>query len=202
VVFVGAHSGRHFLKGMIVSAAIVGLDQYTKWLVVENMLLQTSTPKDFETWFLTRQTINSLMDFDALYKSIVVSPYMNLTMVWNKGVSFGLLDHLGSSGPIILSAVALMISMLMVVWMAIAPRFLSAMGLALIIGGAIGNVIDRVRFGAVADFVDVHYAGFHWPAFNLADSCIVLGAFLLILDILLTPKQPAQEPLVAEHTET
>lgn len=201
MIFLGAHSGRHFLKGIIVAAAIVGLDQYTKWLVVENMLFQTATPKDFQTWFLTRQTINSLMDFDALYKPMVVTPYMNLTMVWNKGVSFGLLDQLGSKGPLILSAVALMISMLMIVWMAIAPRLMSALSLALIVGGAIGNVIDRVRFGAVADFIDLHYAGFHWPAFNLADSCIVFGAFLLILDILLTPKNTVQDNLAVEHTE-
>jgi signal peptidase II len=59
-----------------------------------------------------------------------------------------------------------------------------AVALAMICGGAIGNIIDRVRFGAVADFIDVYYKGWHWPAFNLADSCIVLGAGILIVDAL------------------
>jgi signal peptidase II len=70
---------------------------------------------------------------------------------------------------------------MMTIWLALNARFWVSFGLSLIIGGALGNVIDRVRFHAVADFIDAHYQQHHWPAFNVADSCIVAGAGILML---------------------
>lgn len=201
-MFLGAKSGQHFLKGMLLSFAIIAADQYTKWLIVERKLVQTLTPQDFQTWLITRQMINPLMDMTAMYRQIEVTSFLNLTMVWNRGVSFGMFNTMGDKGPLILSAIALLISILMIVWMAVVPRLLPAIGLAMIVGGAIGNVIDRVRFGAVADFVDLHYAGWHWPAFNLADSCIVLGAAFLILDSFLLPAKTKEDHVSEPHEVT
>jgi signal peptidase II len=92
----------------------------------------------------------------------------------------------------ILVLVALAITGAMAWWLARAPSRLVAAALGLVIGGALGNVVDRIRFGAVFDFVDLHVAGWHWPAFNVADAAIVAGAGLLLLDALFAPKPSAK----------
>lgn len=113
---------------------------------------------------------------------IIILPFFNLVMVWNTGVSFGLLQNQSDLGPWLLAGLAVAVSIALLVWIGrSADRFLQV-ALALIAGGAISNAIDRVRFGAVADFFDLHVAGWHWPAFNIADSAIVIGAGLLLYD--------------------
>jgi signal peptidase II len=102
-------------------------------------------------------------------------------MVWNKGVSFGLFNHDTDYGPLLLTSLSLVISAVFLVWLFRTNSAVQLCGIAMVIGGAIGNVIDRLRFGAVIDFLDFHAAGWHWPAFNLADSSIVIGIFILIL---------------------
>lgn len=115
-----------------------------------------------------------------------VLPFFNLVLVWNRGVSFGLL---GSAGvPWLLSGIALAVVIGLVIWLRRTETRMVATGLALVIGGALGNVIDRVRFGAVVDFLDLHAFGWHWPAFNVADSAICIGAAVLVLDGLFTPR--------------
>ena len=84
--------------------------------------------------------------------------------------------------PWILAGMALAVSLVLAIWLARSETKALMYGLGLIIGGAVGNVVDRVRFGAVIDFVDAHIAGYHWPAFNLADSAITIGVILLLLD--------------------
>jgi signal peptidase II len=113
---------------------------------------------------------------------IQVGPFLSLISAWNKGVGFSLLTMSQASGPYILSGLALIIAAVMGVWLFRAHRVLPAISLGLIIGGALGNVIDRLRLGAVFDFIDIHIAGYHWPAFNLADSALSIGVVLLILD--------------------
>lgn len=115
---------------------------------------------------------------------IEVLPFFNLVLVWNRGVSFGMFGGIGDWGPWILVAVSLVISAVLARWLMRAENRLEAVSLGLIIGGAIGNVIDRLRFGAVVDFLDAHAMGYHWPAFNVADSAIVIGAAILILESL------------------
>jgi len=122
--------------------------------------------------------------FSGSPRAIEVLPFFNLVLAWNKGVSFGMFDGLGDWGPWILVGLALVISVVLARWMMKAESRLNVMSLGLIIGGAVGNVIDRVRFGAVVDFLDVHVSGYHWPAFNVADSAITVGAAILILDSL------------------
>lgn len=116
---------------------------------------------------------------------IVVAPFFNLVLVWNTGVSFGMLAGAGGSSPWILVGLALLISGVVAVWLTRERRALPKAALWLVLAGALGNVVDRVRFGAVVDFLDFHAAGYHWPAFNVADSAIVIGAGLLLLDGLL-----------------
>jgi signal peptidase II len=115
---------------------------------------------------------------------IEVAPFFNLVPVWNRGISFGLFNDLAEFGPIILTALALAVSGLLGAWLWRARRLGLGLTLGLVIGGAVGNVIDRVRFGAVVDFLDFHALGYHWPAFNVADSAITVGVFLMLLDTL------------------
>ena len=113
---------------------------------------------------------------------VQVTPVLTLVSAWNKGVGFSLLTMSEASGPYVLSALALVIAAVMAFWLFRTHRIVPAISLGLIIGGALGNVIDRIRLGAVFDFIDVHVAGYHWPAFNLADSALSIGVALLIID--------------------
>ena len=123
---------------------------------------------------------------------VVVAPYFNLVLVWNRGVSFGVLgDQAGAYMPWVLAALALAIVGFLLAWLRRADGPLAATALGLVIGGAIGNVVDRVRFGAVVDFLDFHVAGYHWPAFNVADAAIVVGAGLLLVGGLFAPRREA-----------
>lgn len=150
-----------FRFGLLVALLVVVLDQATKALVLV-----------------------SFEDGEVL----PVLPFFNLVLVWNRGVSFGMLDSAGAGAPWILSGIALAVVVGLLVWLRRAEERPLALGLALVIGGALGNVIDRVRFGAVVDFLDFHALGWHWPAFNVADSAICIGAAVLVLDGLLAPK--------------
>lgn len=120
---------------------------------------------------------------------IRLTPFFDLVMVWNYGVSFGMLNDGDDSLRWVLVAVALAIVAALVVWLSrVADRRL-AIAIGAIIGGALGNLVDRARFGAVADFFDVYVAGWHWPAFNVADGAITLGVAVLLLDALLRPRR-------------
>ena len=124
-----------------------------------------------------------------LRPSTHVAGPLSLTMVWNQGVSFGLLwaDH----GFVrwALAAFSIGVSILLAAWVRRAERPLMAWALAFIMGGALGNVIDRIRFGAVADFLDVSALGFFPWVFNIADAAINVGIGLLLIDMLLTERK-------------
>ncbi len=109
---------------------------------------------------------------------------LDLTMVWNRGVTFGLLWGDSFAVQLLLALAAAGIALFLLRWMARAETAWVAAALGSVIGGAIGNVIDRLRFGAVVDFVDVHLAGWHWYVFNLADAGIVCGVAALVADAL------------------
>jgi signal peptidase II len=158
--------GRPTLFGFILADFILISDQVSKWFVLEELNLRD-------------------------VGQIPIAPFFNLTMVWNQGVSFGLLTA-GSDwarwGLVALSAV---ISIGFAVYLTRAERVLTGLALGLVIGGAIGNLIDRVRFGAVADFLDFSALHFPW-VFNVADASITIGAILLAYDLLVNdPKKPA-----------
>jgi len=126
-----------------------------------------------------------MMDYLAGTLRIPVAPSFNLVTVWNHGISFGLLQHGHDAAPYILSALALAICIALHRWLLQAENRWLALGLGLIMGGALGNVIDRLRFGAVFDFLDIYVPiaekTYHWPAFNVADASICIGVFMLVL---------------------
>ncbi len=122
-----------------------------------------------------------------LFQNFVeITPFFNLFLTHNKGVSFSFLANNASYGPYLLSALSLLICAGLVIWMRKEKNKIIQTGVALILGGAIGNVIDRIRLGAVIDFLDFHYNIHHWPAFNVADIAICSGAFLIFLQLILT----------------
>ena len=124
---------------------------------------------------------------------IEVTSFLNLVMVWNRGISFGLFSEAGY-GHIVFSILGLVITAILLIWLKNAQNGLLVTALSLVIGGAVGNIIDRVRLHAVADFLDFYIGGWHWPAFNLADSAICIGVLLLCSEnILCAGKQKESE---------
>lgn len=178
--------GQFFLFGFCLIGAILFLDQYTKWLVLETILRSDGDVPTFGQWFITRQPLEFFIDQREVYTTRELTSFLNFVMVWNTGISFGMFSNASEEGSrtlsLILIALSLTVSLVLTVWLALARGRLLSWGLAMIVGGALANVADRIRFGAVADFVDVHVAGYHWPAFNLADSCIAIGALFLVID--------------------
>ncbi len=125
---------------------------------------------------------------------VAVTSFFSWVKVWNTGVSFSMFNNHGQTGAIVLSLFALGVAAFLFSWMIKEKNELKIAALALIIGGALGNVIDRVRFGAVLDFLDFHYQNWHWPAFNLADSFICVGVFILIaIEIFENKKKKIEE---------
>ena len=121
---------------------------------------------------------------------VVVLPFFSLVLVHNTGVSFGLFNHMGATGPVMLTVVSLAIAAGFGVWMTKVDNTPLAIAIGAVIGGALGNVFDRVQSGAVIDFLDFHLGDLHWPAFNVADSCIVMGIAFIVLDgLLFEPKR-------------
>jgi signal peptidase II len=120
----------------------------------------------------------------------VVTPFFNLVLVFNPGASFSLLAGAGGWQKWFFVVLALGISAwLLSLLRHHAQERLLPTALSLILGGAIGNVIDRLRFDAVVDFLDFHAAGYHWPAFNVADSAITVGVARMLLHQFLQPKE-------------
>lgn len=119
------------------------------------------------------------------YNGMVVWKFFNVVRAWNTGVSFSMFNSYGSLGTYILSAAALAIVAMLLFWLKSEKDKLLQVAIGLIIGGALGNVIDRLRLGAVFDFLDFHLGDSHWPAFNVADSCICIGATIIILQAII-----------------
>lgn len=118
--------------------------------------------------------------------TVAVAPFLNWTLVYNPGAAFGFLSDAGGWQTALFATVAVVVSALVVflLWTMQPGRPARAAGLCFILGGAAGNLSDRIFIGAVVDFVDLHYRGFHWPAFNIADAAISCGVFLLVFTML------------------
>lgn len=145
-----------------------------KWLWLSFFILAT----DFFTKWLALAQL-------TLYERVPIFPKFNLTLVYNKGAAFSMLSNETGWQRWFLSLVAVVISVMIIVWLKQVKDTPTAhkIGLALILGGAIGNLIDRVRFGYVIDFLDFYWGASHFPAFNVADSAITCGAILLLLTL-------------------
>ena len=142
--------------GIGIAVAVLILDQSSKWWIVHHIM---SAPQ-----------------------VIKVTSFFNLVLGYNRGVSFGMFGDGADIGRWVLVALALGIIVALGIWLMRAEKPALATALGLIIGGAAGNVIDRARIGAVVDFLDFHAMGYHWPAFNVADTGITVGAAILIFD--------------------
>lgn len=145
--------------GLILAAITIVADQASKWLL-QDMLLQQPVIE-------------------------VIPGFFNLVMVWNRGISFGMLGGAGALPPWVLSAIAVAICIALFFWLRAARSRWTAWAIGLVIGGAIGNVVDRARWGAVFDFADFYIGRWHWPAFNVADAAIVIGVLALLAESLM-----------------
>jgi len=142
----------------LVSLAVIFLDQITKNIILNEMV----TPKIIE-----------------------VTPFFNLILAYNTGVSFSMF---AGNNPYVLSIIALSVCALLAWWMQKETDKWSRIGFSMIIGGAVSNVIDRFVHGAVVDFLDFYIGSYHWPAFNVADTAICIGAGIIVLRSFLTKK--------------
>lgn len=140
------------------------------------------------------------LDFRALGPGahISVLPFFDIVMVWNRGISYGLFQAGSLAGTILLTVLSLIAVAALSLWLMKADRRLLALALGLVIGGALGNVIDRVIYGAVADFFHFYAFGHDWYVFNVADAAITVGVVLLLLDAFLRPeeKRSGREPAI------
>jgi signal peptidase II len=123
-----------------------------------------------------------------------IGPFLDLTLRWNRGISFSLFARDSASAQVALLALTLAATGLLTWWLLRSRSTLPAAGLGLIIGGAIGNAIDRLVHGAVIDYLDLHAFGRHFFVFNVADAAINIGVALLVLDLLLTPGNQGSPP--------
>jgi signal peptidase II len=155
------------LKWLWLSGVIVVLDQISKWLAESNL---------------------------TAYHPVPVVPSFNLTLMYNTGAAFSFLADSGGWQRWFFMSLSLVISITLTVWLyRLRPgQGLLATALALIIGGAVGKLIDRTLHGHVIDFIQVFYDRFYWPAFNVADSAITIGAALLIIDSLIPNRRIAR----------
>lgn len=152
--------------GLACAIVAVLADQISKYVMVEHVFRPEGVA---ETPFLSPVVIDILPVFD-------------LRLSWNQGISFSLFSADGSRWPLL--AVTMLITAVLAGWMWRTPRRWLQVGLGLIVGGALGNIIDRASVGAVADFLHVYWRDWHFPTFNIADSCITVGAIIVLLDAL------------------
>lgn len=154
--------GRFSLAGLVVAILVLAADQAHKY------------------WMLEIYRI-------AERGRVEVTSFFDLVLHWNRGISYGLLQQESTAGWLLLVAFSVTAVTVLLLWMSNAASRLVAISLALIVGGALGNIADRIMHGAVADFFSFHYAGYYWYVFNIADVAITAGVIGLIIDWLITP---------------
>ncbi len=153
--------------GLPVAVAVFVLDQLSKWWVLG--------PLDV-----------------ARVPRLRVLPFLDVVLVWNPGISFGMLQSGSSFAPWLLTGFAVIVVIALLIWMRRAQSRLLGVALGLAVGGALGNVVDRLRFGRVVDFLFVHLGSFDWwPVFNIADAAIVVGFIFIVLDGLFARQRQA-----------
>jgi lipoprotein signal peptidase len=145
-----------------------------RWGIV-SALLVLAADQGSKYWIL------HVLDLPDL-RQVVLLPVLNLTYVQNQGVTFGLLNGLGSWSHFVLAGIALVVVVALGIWLRRAENTLMAVSIGAIAGGAVGNVIDRLRYGWVVDFIHAHIGDWSWYVFNVADAAIVCGVALLVVE--------------------
>jgi signal peptidase II len=138
---------------------------------------------------LTKAAVLAHFEGRALGDRETVTSFFNLSLTYNRGISFGLFNGGSGVNALLFSLAAAAIVAVLIFWLTRSSSPLLAVAIGLIIGGAVGNVIDRIRLGGVVDFLDFHVGYLHWPAFNLADSAICIGVAAMLLDGLLLRRE-------------
>jgi signal peptidase II len=164
-------------------------NRYT-WLGLVSALIVLAADQGSKYWILNGLELPQRGNVRLL-------PVLDLTMVWNRGVTFGFLNGLGAWSSAVLAVVALVIVAVLGFWLRRAANRVTAIALGAIAGGAVGNVIDRLRFGAVVDFIHAHIGRWSWYVFNVADASIVCGVAALLI---LSQFAPAKKKDVADDT--
>lgn len=157
-------------KIIAIIVGAIALDQITKGILI--YLITARVPFVANAWDLIPYP----------YMMTRVTDFFNIVFTWNPGASFSLFRALGEAAPIIMIFLTGFIIGALGYYMVRRAGAYEKLPLALIVGGALGNLIDRVRFGAVVDFLDFHVAGYHWPAFNIADALICIGVALYVIN--------------------
>ena len=161
---------KKIFKYLAIILAIILLDQVTKGALVK--LITGGVPVYGRAWDL----------IPVPYLMAHVTNFFNIVFTWNPGTSFSLFRALGEAAPIIIVVITAFVIGFLTYYMTRRSAAYERLPLAFIVGGALGNLIDRIRFGAVIDFLDFHISGAHWPAFNVADIFICVGVGLYILN--------------------
>ena len=151
--------------GLIAAAIVLLLDRLSKWWLIHV----------FEM---------------PLKPEVTVTPFFKLVMWWNTGISFGVFSTGSDVVRWLLAALAIVVCIILVCWLTKTNRWLTALGIGLVLGGAIGNIYDRVLYGAVADFFYFHVGDWYWPAFNVADMGITIGVATLLFEAVTKPRPP------------
>lgn len=160
---------------------ILVADQISKWWVGEIYLAKSGLA--FFDWLLASP--ESRLSF----LTAPILPFLNFVVVWNEGVSFGFLKDTFDNQALILTCLTGAIAFGFFIALFFTKRNVSFFCFCLVIAGACGNIWDRLRFGAVYDFIDIHVAGWHYPAFNIADSAIVIAVAILLLDNIIAARK-------------
>ena len=151
---------------LLLAAAVAVLDQWAKWGVVQSDLTQGA---------------------------MALAPFLRLVYAENTGSAFSFLAGQGEWARWLLVALASVLSVMLAVWLFRRPPLLESAAVSLVLGGALGNLIDRIRLGYVIDYIDVHAGKYHWPAFNVADSAITLGVILLLWSTFVRTEKPSAD---------
>lgn len=163
-----------------------------KYLIIISIIVSTlfldQISKGFLLYLITGGVPLSGSAWDVVpfpYMMTNVFDFFNIVFTWNPGTSFSMFRALGESAPLVMIvAISFVVGGILYYLFARAKKY-EIVPLALVCGGALGNLVDRIRFGAVIDFLDFHVGGWHWPAFNVADVCIVVGVGLYLLNMYL-----------------
>lgn len=147
------------LRWLWLSLLVIGLDQVSKQLAESSMMV---------------------------FERVAVIPFLNMTLAYNEGAAFSFLSDQGGWQRWLFAGLAIVVTLILVGWLRrLKSEKILAVSLSLVIGGAVGNLIDRLLYGHVIDFIDLYYQQWHWPAFNIADSAISVGVVLMLLDAFL-----------------